>query len=70
MYEKNTYNKLFTDRKFIVLKTKDEIDYFNCQQVYHSYRCVFSGKNNFELAEEICKEQPQLQEYQSHIEVS
>jgi len=69
MYEKNTYEKMFTDRKFVVLTSKDEIDYFNRQQVYQSYRCIFSGKNNFELAEEMCKEYPQLQKYQSHIKV-
>ncbi|MCB6452244.1 DUF4238 domain-containing protein [Erysipelatoclostridium ramosum] len=69
MYEKTTYDKLFSDRQFYALTSKDMVDYFNCQQVYHSYRCVFSGKTNFELAEKMCKEQPELQEYQSHIEV-
>lgn len=69
MYEKTSYDKLFSDRQFYVLASKDQIDYFNCMQVYHSYRCIFSGKSNFELAEKMCKEKPQLQEYQSHVEV-
>lgn len=69
MYEKTSYDKLFSDRQFYVLTSKDQIDYFNCVQVYHSYRCIFSGKSNFELAKEMCKAQPELQEYQSHVEV-
>lgn len=69
MYEKETYNNKFHDRKYIVLSSKDRIDYYNCQQVYHSYRCIFSKKNNFNLAEQICKETPALQEYFSRVEV-
>lgn len=69
MYEKTSYDKLFSDRQFYVLTSKEQIDYFNCVQVYHSYRCIFSGKGNFELAETMCKEKPELQEYQSHVEV-
>ena len=69
MYEKETYKDKIQDRKYIVLSSKDQIDYYNCQQVYHSYRCVFSGKNNFNLAEQICKETPELQEHFSHVEV-
>ncbi len=69
MYEKETYKDKLQDRKYIVLSSKNQIDYFNCQQVYHSYRCVFSGKNNFDIAEKMCKENPELQKYFSHIEV-
>ena len=69
MYEKETYKDKIQDRKYIELSSKVQIDYYNCQQVYHSYRCVFSGKNNFDLAEQICKETPELQEYFSHVEV-
>ena len=36
MYEKTTYDKLFSDRQFYALTSKDMVDYFNCQQVYHS----------------------------------
>ena len=69
MYERTSFDKVFSDRQFYVLTSKDEIDYFNYVQVYHSYRCIFSGKNNFELAEKTCKEKPELQEYLSHVEV-
>lgn len=69
MYERETYKDRLQDRKYVVLSSKEQINYFNCQQVYHSYRCVFSGKDNFEIAEKICKENPEFQEYFSHIEV-
>ena len=69
MYEKETYKNKFNDRQFFVLHSKDQIDYFNCQQVYHSHRCVFSGKDNFELAKTMCEENPKLQEYISRVDV-
>lgn len=70
MYEKTYYEKFLTDGRFMALTSKDDIDYYNCQQVLHSNRCIFSGKYNFELAEEMCKKNPELQKYQSHIEVN
>lgn len=69
MYERETYKDIFQDRKYITLTLKDQIDYFNCCQVYHSYRCVFSSKDNFDIAKQICEEKPELQEYFSHVKV-
>lgn len=70
MYEKETHKDKFEDRQYIELSSKAKIAYYNCQQVYHSYRCVFSGKDNFDIAKQICKEAPELQGYFSHIEVT
>lgn len=70
MYDKKVYASVFTDRQFAVLTSKKEIDYYNRVQVINSYRCIFSQDNNFELAENLCKEHPEMQGYQSRVEVN
>lgn len=70
MYERSTYSEMFTDRRFIALTSKEQIDFYNRAQVVNSYRCVFSGINNFGLAEKVCTEHPELQERQLRVEVS
>lgn len=58
MYEKETYKDKIQDRKYIELSSKVQIDYYNCQQVYHSYRCVFSGKITLILQNRYVKKHP------------
>lgn len=69
MYEKTTYNEIFSDKQFHVLTSENDINYFNYHQVLQRYRCIFSEKNNFEFAKKIYEENPELQKYQSRIEV-
>ncbi|MBS3199161.1 DUF4238 domain-containing protein [Turicibacter bilis] len=69
MYEKTTYNEIFSDKQFHVLTSESDINYFNSYQVLQRYRCIFSEKKNFEFANKIYEENPELQKYQSRIEV-
>lgn len=70
MYDTKTFSSYFSDRKFIAVDRKDLVDYFNQAQVYNSYRCIFSQKDNFDLATQICKENPIFREQRNRIEVT
>lgn len=70
MYDKKMHENNIQDRQFIALTDKNYIEYYNRQQVLQSYRCVFSVKNNFELAQELCNESPELQKFNSRVKVS
>lgn len=70
MYDTKTFSSYFSDRQFVVVDQKDLVDYFNQAQVYNSYRCIFSQKENFELATQICKENPIFREQRNRIEVT
>ena len=69
MYDKKTYYKHAKDRSYVAITEKEEVDYFNEVQVTNSYRCVFSNQNDFEIAKKLCEKNPQLQQYQSRVEV-
>lgn len=70
MYDTKTFSSCFIDRQFIAVDRKDSVDYFNQAQVSNSYRCIFSQKENFELATQICKENPIIREQRNRIEVT
>lgn len=70
MYERSTYSAIFSDRQFVVLTTKEQIEYYNRVQVINSYRCVFSSNDSFDLAKRMCDENPDLRHPQSRVQVS
>ncbi|MGM0111315.1 DUF4238 domain-containing protein [Enterococcus sp. DIV0187] len=70
MYEKEYFRGKMLDRSFVEINEPEVIDRFNSAQILSSYRCVFSKENNFELAEKLIKENPDLAEYTSNISVS
>lgn len=69
MYHSGTYNDIFADRKYMAVNNPEWIEYFNRAQVIHSQRCVFSIKNNFDLAEKTCRENPDLRIFKPRVEV-
>ncbi|SOB72687.1 Protein of unknown function (DUF4238) [Anaerobutyricum hallii] len=69
MFDSKTYGPIFKDRQFYVMSDVEEVTYYNLHQVAHSYRCVFSNGDDFKVAKKYCKKYPELQEYQSEIEV-
>ncbi len=69
MYHAETYNNIFIDRKYMAVTDHKWIEYFNRAQVVHSQRFIFSISNNFDLAEKICRENPDLQIFKPRVEV-
>lgn len=69
MFDKKEYGGLFNDRQFYEMYDLEEVKYYNKHQILHSYRCVYSVSQDFSLAEKFCKDNPELQEYHSDIEV-
>ena len=70
MYEKKWHSNHYEDRTFIPIYDKDIIDYYNGVQVVHSFRCVFSQVENFELAEKLCEEHPEIRDSSNRVSVS
>lgn len=70
MYEKTWHSNRFSDRSFVSLTSKEKVAYFNMYQIMQSDRCVFSIKDDFGLAEQMCEEFPQLKEYQPKVKVT
>jgi hypothetical protein len=62
LFEKNWFSRHHKDSTFEVIKTEKEVDYYNYGQVINSYRCVYSQKENFELAQVLCKQYPKIRE--------
>lgn len=69
MYEKTYHSKYVKDRTFIPIYDKICVDYYNSAQVSNSFRCVFSQKENFELAKIMCKKHPEIRDYSNKITV-
>lgn len=69
MYHAKTYNNIFTDRKYMAVNDHKSLEYFNRAQVVHSQRYIFSISNNFDLAEKICREKPDIQIFKPRVEV-
>lgn len=70
MYEKKRHSNHYEDRTFIPIYDKDIIDYYNGVQVVHSFRCVFSQVENFELAEKLCEEHREIRDSSNRVSVS
>lgn len=69
MFDKKEYGEIFRDRQFYEMHDLEEVKYYNQHQVIHSYRCIYSVAEDFSLAEKFCIDNPELQKYQSEIEV-
>lgn len=70
MYEKKWHSKSYKDRTFIPIYNKEIVDYYNYAQVVNSFRCVYSQKENFEMAEKICNEHPEIRDPSNRVKVS
>lgn len=70
MYDRKWYSSSFRDRSFIPLNDKEFIDYYNQVQVIHSFRCIYSKESNFELANDICKNHPEICDPSNRVEVN
>lgn len=69
MYDRETYEKAFSDRMFMAVESDEQIDYFNRALIAYSYRCLFSQTDDFSLAYKMCKEFPDLQERPNLVSV-
>lgn len=69
MGDSKTYGHCLQDRRFIEIFDPDQVEYYNMYQVFNSYRCVFSASHDFASAKKYCEDYPDLQTYQSHVEV-
>lgn len=70
MYEKKWHSKFYQDRTFFPIYDKELVDYFNRAQVVNSFRCVYSQKENFEIAKKICDEHPEIRDPSNRVSVS
>lgn len=69
MYEKKWHLKFYKDRTFIPIYNKEIVNYYNQTQAVHSFRCVYSQIENFELVENICKEHPEIRDPSNRVTV-
>jgi len=69
MYDAKTYSSYINDRSFIAATHEQMIEQYNQVQVTHSHRCIFSSEENFELADNMCKDNPRLQEAPARFDV-
>ena len=69
MGDSNTYGHCLQDRRFIEISDPEQVEYYNMYQVFNSYRCVFSASHDFASIKKYCEDHPDLQAYQSHVEV-
>lgn len=69
LFEKQWFAQYHKDLTFEAITNESEVDYYNCGQVVHSYRCVYSQKDNFKLAKELCEQNPQIREVGNRVSV-
>lgn len=69
MYEKSWHSKFYQDRTFIPVRNKVFVDYYNYTQVVNSFRCIYSQKENFEVAKKICDEYPEIRDTSNRVTV-
>lgn len=69
MYEKKWHSKFYKDRTFLPIYDKNIVEYYNQIQIAQSFRCIYSQTENFELAEKMCKEQPNIRDYSNRVTV-
>ena len=67
IYDEEVYKDLFVDRQFLRLDSPQDAEYFNRAQVFSSLRCVFSNKDDFDLAAAICEEYPSIRDYKDRF---
>ncbi len=69
LYEKKWFSQYHRDLTFEIITSDKEVNYYNCGQVVHSYRCVYSQRDNFELAQMLCEQNPQIREVGNRVSV-
>ena len=69
LYERKCFSQYHRDLKFEIITSDKEVDYYNYGQVVHSYRCVYSQKDNFKLAQMLCEQNPQIREVGNRVSV-
>jgi len=70
MYDRNTIGNCFKDRQFYEVADRKAVEYYNMWQVVNCYRCVFSIGSDFLSAKKMCEDNPELQKYQSRVQVT
>lgn len=70
MYEEKWHSNMYTDRTFIPLDDRSIVDFYNKAQVVNSHRAIYSQKKNFDLAEKVCIEHPQVRDADNKVSVS
>lgn len=68
LYDTEKYS-FIQDRKYLVITTEDNANYFNRAQTIHSRRFVFSIEKNFQLCQELCTQNPECRDPTPRIEV-
>lgn len=69
LFEKEWFSQYHKDLTFETITSEREVDYYNHGQVVHSYRCVYSQKDNFKLAQTLCEQNPQIREVGNRVSV-
>lgn len=69
MYEKKWHSQFYDDRTFIPIYDKEYVDYYNYAQVVNSFRCIYSQKENFDIAKKICDEHPEIRDSSNRVTV-
>lgn len=69
MYDKKMWSRYAKDRSYVTILNKEDIEQYNQVQVTNSNRCVFCNIDEFDLVKNLCEKFPELQEYQSRVEV-
>lgn len=69
LYERKWFSQYHGDLTFEIITSDKEVDYYNHGQVVHSYRCVYSQRDNFELAQLLCEQNPQIREVGNRVSV-
>ena len=70
MYEKSYHSKEYKDRKFVNLYNVEKVNIYNSFQVLSCHRTVFSKNNDFKMALDLCKYNPQIMDISNKIIVN
>ena len=70
MYEEEWHSSMYKDRTFVPIDDKSLVDFYNKAQVVNSHRAIYSQKKNFDLAERVCIEHPQVRDANNKVSVS
>ena len=69
LYDTKWHSLVHQDRTFEILNHKEQVDYYNQNQVAHCFRCIFSKRDNFDLAKDLCKKYPIIRDSDNRISV-
>ncbi|MBR5179678.1 MAG: DUF4238 domain-containing protein [Lachnospiraceae bacterium] len=69
LYDTKWHSLVHHDRTFEIINHKEQVDYYNQNQVAHCFRCIFSKSDNFDLAKDLCKKYPLIRDSDNRISV-